>query len=580
MIDARVIAEIKERLDIVEVIGRYVNLRPVGTRWVGPCPFHQETKPSFSVNPDQGFFYCFGCQAAGDIIHFYQKINGLEFTEAVIELAQEAGVKLKKSNTASPLFSQKNKSKRKLCLALNSLAYTYFKDKLRTRQGKIARDYLLQRKISQDMIQKFGLGFSPDEWHGLESYLKSQGYTPEQGVDAGLLSQNDKGQIYDRFRGRLIFPIFNLSGQVVAFGGRVIGDGDPKYLNSSETPIYKKGEHLYGLYQARRSISQKQEVLLTEGYVDVIILHQYGFTNSCAVLGTALTETQVRRLGGLTGRVVLLFDGDEAGSKAALRSAQMVLSQGLNCKVVQLPEGEDADSLLTNYGQERFTELLGKASDGLDFCLAMISLHKSPKEVLTWARGFLLNLRDISWRAYYIPRIAQSLGLSEQELRQSLQDMRGTGRQVQESETARNQTLSLKGGPDSRDKEILTYAICFPEYIPVLAEKNIAFYLRTDWARNLWEKLIRYDSDQVLSWLDEEQKTFFVRSKLQQEALAETKEARLQEYMDFLGRENRKMTRENLRKALIRAQKKGDQQEVRRILTLLQENFRVLEEGR
>ncbi len=570
MIDARVIAEIKERIDIVELIGRYVNLRPVGTRWVGPCPFHQETKPSFSVNPDQGFFYCFGCQAAGDVIHFYQKINGLEFKEAVIELAQIAGVRLTQSQVP---FKQKDKGKRRLCLDLNSLAYSYFKDKLRSQKGKIARDYLLQRKISQDMIQKFGLGFSPDEWHGLENHLKSLGYTPQQGVDAGLLSQNDKGHTYDRFRGRLIFPIFNLSGQVVAFGGRVIGDGDPKYLNSSETPIYKKGEHLYGLYQARRSISQKHEVLLTEGYVDVIVLHQYGFTNSCAVLGTALTGTQVRRLGGLTSSIVLLFDGDEAGAKAALRSAQMVLSQGLKRKVVQFPPGEDADSLLTKFGQKSLVELLSKARDGLDFCLAMISLHKSPKEVLTWARGFLLSLRDISWRAYYIPRIAQTLGLSEQELRQSLEEVRGTGRQVQVSDAGQNQRLSLRVGPDSRDKEILTFVICFPEYIPVLAEKNIALYLRSDWARDLWEKLIRYDSDQVLSRLDEEQKAFFVRSKLQQKDLADNKGARLQEYMDFLGRENRKMTQKNLKMALTRAQKKGDQQEVRRILTLLQETI-------
>jgi DNA primase len=562
MIDDQVIAEIKQQLEIVELIGRYVNLRPAGSRWVGPCPFHQETKPSFTVNPDEGFFYCFGCQAAGDVIHFYQKINGLEFKEAVIELAQEAGIRLEESRTP---YKQKDKTKRRLCLELNSLAYTYFKDNLWSKKGKMARDYLVERQVSQDMIQKFGLGFSPDDWHGLENHLKSLGYTPEQGVDAGLLSQNNQGRIYDRFRGRLIFPIFNLSGQVVAFGGRVIREGDPKYLNSSETLIYKKGEHLYGLYQARRSISQKQEVLLTEGYMDVIVLHQYGFTNSCAVLGTALTETQVKRLGGLTGSVVLLFDGDQAGAQAALRSAQMVLSQGLRCKVVQFPAGEDADSLLTKYGPKSLDELLGKARDGLDFCLTMISLHKSPKEILAWARDFLLNLRDISWRAYYIPKIAQSLKLSETELRQSIPEVQGNKHKAQTSGIGQK----LKVGRNSRDKEILTFAICFPEYVPILDEKNMPHYFKSDWARDLWEKLVRYDTDQILSQLDEEQKTFFVHSKMQQDLLAESKEVILQEYLDFLSRENKRLTKKNLTLALERAQKNGDQQEIRRILTLL-----------
>jgi len=563
MIDDQVIAEIKQQIEIVELIGRYVNLRPAGSRWVGPCPFHQETKPSFTVNPDEGFFYCFGCQAAGDVIHFYQKINGLEFKEAVIELAQEAGIRLEESRT--PFKQKKDKTKRRLCLDLNSLAYTYFKDNLWSKKGKMARDYLTERQVSQDMIQKFGLGFSPDDWHGLENHLKSLGYTPEQGVDAGLLSQNNQGRIYDRFRGRLIFPIFNLSGQVVAFGGRVIREGDPKYLNSSETLIYKKGEHLYGLYQARRSISQKQEVLLTEGYMDVIVLHQYGFTNSCAVLGTALTETQVKRLGGLTGSVVLLFDGDQAGAQAALRSAQMVLSQGLKCKVVQFPAGEDADSLLTKYGPKSLDELLGKARDGLDFCLTMISLHKSPKEILAWARDFLLNLRDISWRAYYIPKIAQSLKLSETELRQSIPEVQGNKHKVQTSGVGQK----LKVGRNSRDKEILTFAICFPEYVPILDEKNMPHYFKSDWARDLWEKLVRYDTDQVLTQLDEEQKTFFVHSKMQQDLLAESKEVILREYLDFLSRENKRLTKKNLTLALERAQKNGDQQEIRRILTLL-----------
>lgn len=328
--DRESIEEIKSRLDLLELVGRYVQLRQAGQRWVGVCPFHQETKPSLSVNPEQGFFYCFGCQAGGDGIDFYCRINGLEFAEGLKELAQETGVRLQGDKGRS---SGANRSWGKICLQANALAQEYFSAALQSEQGAQARQYLQQRGVSQEMVQRFSLGWSPGKWQGLKDYLQRHGISPEQGLQAGLLSSNSRGRVYDRFRDRVTFPIQDLQGRVLAFGGRVLQDQEnqPKYLNSSESPVFKKGEHLYGLYQARQKVTQSKQALLTEGYADVISMVQYGFENTCGVLGTALTKEQVKRLSGLCDTVYLLFDGDRAGQQAALRSTQMILAAGQEC---------------------------------------------------------------------------------------------------------------------------------------------------------------------------------------------------------------------------------------------------------
>ena len=376
--DPGLIAEIKARLRIEDVVGRYVELRHAGPRLVAPCPFHQDTKPSFSVNPEGGFYYCFGCQASGDIIEFYRAINGLEFPEAVEALAREAGLEIRRRREYQP----NDGPSRAQCLDMHALASVFFRRVLGNQDGRPARDYIARRGLAPEIVERFALGWAPAGWNELRDHLRGQGFVDEAAEKAGLLSKSSKGGFYDRFRERLIFPIMNLSGQVVAFGGRCLGDDQgPKYLNSSETPIYTKGEHLYGLYQARRAMSHSKSVLLTEGYVDVLSLHQFGFENSCGVLGTALTPEQVHRLSGLVGRVDLVFDGDNAGRKAALRGAEMILTQGLKCRVLCLPEGEDVDSVLQKEGRVRLEELVAGSVDGLDYCLRQVAANHAPKDV-------------------------------------------------------------------------------------------------------------------------------------------------------------------------------------------------------
>ena len=562
-IDPREVAEIKSRLSLEDIVGRYVQLKTVGGRLMGPCPFHQETRASFSVTPDQGFYYCFGCQASGDIIEFFKNINGLDFNEAVTQLAAEAGVKLARQGGSPGPASMGRAS---VCREVNSWSNSFFGQHLQGSNGQKARLYLEKRQISQETAKAFGLGWSPDGWNNLKSFLESRGFTPEDGVEAGVLSRNERGRIYDRFRARLIFPIIALSGAVVAFGGRVMGDDEPKYLNSSESPIYTKGEHLYGLYQARTHITRSSRVLLTEGYLDVMALHQYGFENSCGILGTALTRAQVKRMAGLAREVVLIFDGDAPGQSAALKSAEMILQAGLTCRVLILPQGEDAHSLLVARGRQGLEDLLQKTTDGLDFCLKMLSTNKSPGETMKWVENFITHFKDLSWRSYYIPRVAHVLGLTEKELREKFTP-------AAQKTPGDTRVWSQQGkGAEQRDRELLTFAVCFPEDRTRLQNKNLGLVLTSQWARQFWDKLRVMHQDD-LSALNEDESAFFVQSKMQRAQLEKEKTRILAQIEEFIDRCMTRMSTRNLKTALSRAQQSQDQDEVRRILQLLQKSF-------
>ena len=564
-IDSSTISEIKSRLSLVDIVSRFVELKPVGDRWSAPCPFHQETKPSFTVSPDKGFYYCFGCQASGDVIDFYKNINGLDFYEAVRQLARDAGIIVREDK-----YGQSGKERNLVSIAqeINSQAGRFFMDIFWSGQGKIAREYAVSRNISREMQKEFRLGWSPDGWQNLTDFLTRKGFSHEDGVSAGVLSQNQKGRVYDRFRSRLIFPIISLSGMVVAFGGRVIDDGDPKYLNSSESPVYKKGDHLYGLFQARKYITRTRKVFLTEGYLDVIALHQHGFANSCGILGTALTSSQITRLTGLCREVVLLFDGDRAGRTAAFRSAEMLLKAGMRCRVLTFPEGEDAHSLLSARNKDVFEDLLQQSQSGLEYCLDVAGKEKSPREVMKWVINFLGNLGELSLMSYYIPKVAEKLGLTELELRKSLgQNPAGSKGQSKVEPNKRT------AGPDQRDREILTFASCFPECRADLEQKNIGLVLSTDWARSFWNKIKDKTEDDENLDLDAGDLNFYVKARLQASYLRTKKDRIFGDLEEFIKQASLSMTRQNLKHALIRAQQNQDHPEIKRILGLMQNNF-------
>ncbi|MDZ7759693.1 MAG: DNA primase [Desulfovermiculus sp.] len=552
------IQAIKDRIDFLDLVRRYVTLRQAGERWMGVCPFHQESNPSLSIHPERGFFHCFGCLASGDVIDFYSRINGLEFMESVQELAREAGVEL--DGGGDPQTGQQAGLRRQ-CLEMHVVAQGLFREALKSDQGKAGREYLQQRGFDSEIIERFGLGWAPMSWNSLKNHLTSKGYAPEQGVQAGLLSQNQQGRTYDRFRSRIMFPIHNLGGKVVAYGGRIVGQGEPKYLNSSETPIFTKGDLLYGLDQARRSITQSKQALLTEGYADVLTLAQFGFDNSCGVLGTSLTSVQVRRLSGLCSKVVLIFDGDRAGRQASLRSAEMILTAGLQVQVVRLPEGEDVDSLLRAQGKEALQELMHTAEEGLAFCLGMIRSNAAPKEIMDWAVRFLSQLLQVSWQAYYLPRLAEGLHVSEAELRSAFQN----AHRSQPRQGSPKAIVSSKAS-GQRDRELLAFAIRCPEYMPKLKAQGLMEFLRTERGQRFWDKLCTHGPEQVMPFLDQGEKSFFVSCQLQ-EGDPETDRAVWEDISNLLLQGREKNTKQRLTAAIVQAEARGDDKEVARLLS-------------
>ena len=495
---------IKERLNIVEVIRRYVELKRNGSRWVAPCPFHQESKPSFSVNEDQGIFYCFGCQASGDIFDFYGRINGLDFRETLEQLAAETGINLERNPRGARYQEEERqrRSSRQQMLRMHELAAAHFAAALRGKDGAEARAYVERRGLSPDIVERFGLGWARREWQSLSDALRRAGFDAHLAAEAGLLGQSGQGRAYDRFRGRMIFPIKNLSNQVIAFGGRIIGDEDEaKYINSSDSPIYKKGEHLYGLPQARCAIAAKGSALLTEGYMDVLTLHQFGYDNAVGVLGTALTPEQIKRLSGFASRLMLLFDGDRAGRKAALRSCEMLLTRGLACNVVLLPEGEDIDSLLRGQGVAAFEALQATAPDGLRFCVDVLKAL-APRETVEWARNFISRVEVPELVSPYASALAAHLQLSEAVLRQSTVEYRS-------GKTAKDdRRLSIRARQNMRDVQIMIYAVRYPDRLADLRALGADLALQSPNARQLWD-IIEEGGVQAPHYFNERQKAFW-----------------------------------------------------------------------
>ncbi|MEG2171926.1 MAG: DNA primase [Desulfovibrionaceae bacterium] len=547
---------IKERITIVDIVRRYVDLKRNGPRWVAPCPFHQETKPSFSVNEENGLFYCFGCQASGDLFDFYGRINGLDFKETLEQLAAEAGITLDKGGARPNGEKRQNDSlsTRRSILAMYELASAHFSGNLHGPEGSECRAYIEKRGLSPEIIQAFHVGWSQRQWQALATVLQRGGFDQKLAVEAGLLGKSDKsGRGYDRFRGRLIFPIKNLSNQVIAFGGRIIADEDEaKYINSADSMVYKKGDNLYGLPQARRAIAAQGKALLTEGYMDVLTLHQYGYTHAVGVLGTALTPEQIKRLSGFTSNMVLLFDGDRAGRKAALRSSEMLLVRGLACTVVLLPEGEDIDSFLRTQGPEAFNTLQASAPDGLKFCIDVLR-ELAPKETVEWARAFLKKVELPELVSPYVSRLANWLQLSEEYLRTTVADAHG--RTVESKAAGARSRMS---STTMRDREILLFAVRYPHRLDDVRQAGADLALTTAMGRQLWDKLERYDPEEVVYHLNDREKAFWMQCRNGEAAPLDSGDRELENLLKELNAFYAASQKSNLSAALRESSRAGD----------------------
>jgi len=359
MLSPETIQAVQQAALIEEVVGDFVTLKKRGQNLWACCPFHHERTPSFAVSPGKGFYKCFGCDAAGDAIAFVKAIEGISFVEAVKYLAQKYGIPIQETEDEhQDIAAQHEKDS---LYILMKLAQTYYADTLwqHAEGQRIGYTYLQERGITDEFINQFGLGYSLDTWQGFHTYAQQQGYSDELLEKAGLIVHNQE-KLYDRFRGRVIFPIHNLSGKVIAFAARRVkaSDDQPKYINSPDTPIYHKGDVLYGIYQAKQKIKELDSCLLVEGYTDVIALHMAGIQNVVASSGTALTDAQIQLISRFTKHVTVLFDGDTAGIQAALRGIDKILEKGLHVKVILLPDGEDPDSYAKKVGGLAFQNYL------------------------------------------------------------------------------------------------------------------------------------------------------------------------------------------------------------------------------
>lgn len=357
--------DLLDRVDIVEVIDRRVKLKKSGKNYSACCPFHEERTPSFSVNPDKQFYYCFGCGAGGNALTFLMEYENLEFPQAVENLATNVGMTIPREPSRGGSDAAQQEVSNKPLYALMEQVSTFYQQQLRNHpQAHRAVDYLKARGLSGEIAKQFDLGFAPPGWDSLHSGLGGGDELRELLIKTGMLVKNESGRVYDRFRDRVVFPIHDRRGRVIAFGGRVLGDDKPKYLNSPETEIFHKGRELYGLYQARQTTRKLDRVLVVEGYMDVIALAQHGISNATATLGTATSNTHLERVYRLCPEVIFCFDGDEAGRKAAFRALEAALpcmEDGRQAKFLFLPEGQDPDDAVRGGGQAHFEALLGKA---------------------------------------------------------------------------------------------------------------------------------------------------------------------------------------------------------------------------
>jgi DNA primase len=367
LISEDVINQIRDRTDIVEVVGQHVSLTRTGQNLKGLCPFHQEKSPSFTVSPSRQIFHCFGCGVGGNVFTFLTRITGASFPETVRELGRKVGIEVEEATSqAGPQAVQAVRIEQ-----LNKAAADWFRKNLSDDQlGAEAREYLSSRGMLPSTIERFGIGVAPNEWDGLIKSLGKQGFMQNDLASAGLIIARENGSgFYDRFRARVMFTITDLRKRVVGFGGRVLGEGTPKYLNSPDTPLFRKGQTLFALDVAREAVTRTKTVIVVEGYFDAIALHQAGLIHTVATLGTALTLEHIQVLRRFASNVILLFDPDAAGVRAALRSLDLFVNSGLGVKVVSLPVGDDPDTYVRKEGADAFDRLEERAPSLLDFAL-------------------------------------------------------------------------------------------------------------------------------------------------------------------------------------------------------------------
>ena len=498
--------ELRSRCDIEDTISSYVNLKRAGRISKGLCPFHNEKTPSFTVYPDTQSYYCFGCGSGGDVITFVKNIENLDYIDAVRFLADRAGMDMPNENTYD---SAVNKRRLRM-LEANREAARFFHNCLKTKDGEEGYRYFKNRGLTDETIRKFGLGFAPDFFNALSNHLMNLGYTKDELVFANLArrSQRNPNNIYDNFRNRIMFPIIDIRGNVIAFGGRVMDDSKPKYLNTSDTMVYKKSEGVFALNLAKKS--GKDSLILCEGYMDVIALHQAGFTNAVAGLGTALTGEQARLLSRYASEILISYDSDDAGQKAAARALTICKNTPAKIKILRLSGGKDPDEILKNYGPEKMRGIIEGAANEIEFSLLRerakydITTDDGKRQYLRSAVGVLSNVGAIELDIY-ASRLSDELSVSKEviinEAKKSAKKNLASRRKKEFTEIQRQPDLLDKLNPDRKnfykaakaEEMLIALVMANPEFLKFVTGK-ISY---TDFVTDFNGRIFRAVTDRI-----------------------------------------------------------------------------------
>ncbi len=512
------IEEIKRRADIVDLVSEYVTLKKGGKNFLGICPFHKEKTPSFTVNRDKQIFYCFGCGEGGNVLTFLMKMSDMSFPEAVRHLAGKTGVVIPERILTR--HEKESSSIRNEVSRVNKMAAAYFSKNLFSQAGKEARDYLRKRGIQEDVIKEFGLGYALDGWRHLRDYFEKAGIALKLVEQSGLVipKSNGGGSFYDRFRGRLIFPIEDAGGTVIAFGGRIIGEGEPKYLNTSESPVYIKGRNLYGLNRTKEDIRKKGYAILVEGYFDLITLWASGIRNIVATLGTALTRDHVDLMRRYTSHVVAVFDPDEAGKKALTRSIELFLSGNMQAKGAVLLDGYDPDQYLRTHGKESFMEMIDGAESLVDYyienVIGKVATFEEKRGALREAVPFIIHIDNARERDLFIKRVSEKLGLDQELLTREV-NFALKAAPGKQADPSREPDMEI----DVVELSIIHIMLEYPSMVPEMVKKDIFDCFMSANLKSLAIKLADYyakegskslDTSQFIQAIDNE----LIRKKL------------------------------------------------------------------
>lgn len=583
-IPEHILNEIQDRCDIVDIISSYIPLKPAGRNFKTTCPFHHEKTPSFVVSPDKQIYHCFGCHSGGNVFNFIKEYEKIDFIDAVKTLAAKTGVKLPEYKK----YNQADDSAVSNIYSVNDIAASFYSALLeRPSDSSEVKRYIERRGLEKDTIKRFRIGYADSSWRSLLEYLSKRGIEPEMALKAGLIQRGKEKSFYDLFRNRLVFPICDVRGRVLGFGARVLDQSLPKYINSPETFVYKKGHHLYALNFAKSSVREKGFAVITEGYLDVVTSHQYGINNTISSLGTALTIEQIRLLRRYTHNVVIVYDADQAGEMAALRGLDLLLEEGMSVKVVTLDKGHDPDSFIRKFGPRGFHEAIKKAKSLFRYKLDLLT-EKFDKEdtdakaeIVKEMLSTIHRVRNSVVKAEYIKNLSQELAIKEEAVWEELRRMKKGVKKYERREPITEKREPIK--IPLAEKILVKLMIEDSNVVDAVKDNLQPFDFKNPDVRHLVETLFTLNTDgnsmdvtRLINCMEDKVSPHVISFIVNEDIEIRDKERNVADCIKTIKREQKEDRLKDIQNRLVVAQKKGYEDEAR---DLLKEFNRLIKGG-